>query len=155
MVSTQSTQSKLAAFLAVVTSEENDYFLRSFEALGVPKQEWQSAELGPVGQRFAEVMSGTVRNGGYEGALTVLLAAEWCYLTWASAVADRRPARFYLREWIELHANPEFRSFVDWLRAETDRRGGALAPDRQDELAGLFRQMMELEGAFFDAAYQD
>lgn len=148
-------QSKLSAFLAAVTSEENDYFLRSFEALGVAPEEWRSAGPGPVGQRFAEVMSAASRDGGYEGALTVLLAAEWCYLTWAEAVANRRPARFYLREWIELHANPGFRAFVDWLRAEADRRGAALPPLRQEALANLFRQMMELEAAFFDAAYRD
>ncbi len=147
-------QSSLAAFLAAVTSEENDYFLRSFEALGVPEAEWQSAGPGQIGQAFGEVLAEAAEDGSYESALVVLLAAEWCYEAWAGAVADKQPARFYLREWIELHANPAFKAFVGWLREDMDRRGPAMPPTRQDELARLFRRMMELEEAFFDDAYK-
>ena len=148
-------KSKLSAFLATVTSEENDYFLRSFTALEVEEAEWQSAELGQAGAAFREVMLGAARDGSYEELLAVLLPAEWCYLTWAQAAGDAAPERFYLREWIELHNVPAFEAFVAWLREEMDRRAAGLTPQRQAVLAALFRDMMELEVEFFDEAYDE
>ena len=145
-------KSRLAAFLAAVTSEENDYFLRSFDALGVDAETWRAAPLGPTASAFREVMLGAAVDGGYEEILAVFLPAEWCYLSWAKAVAGQTPARFYLKEWIELHDNPGFEAFVTWLREEMDRRGPPLAAERQERLAGLFRRMMALEVAFFDEA---
>ena len=145
-------KTRLAGFLAAVTSEENDYFLRSFAALGVSEAEWRAAAPNPVTRRFGEVMLGAAR-AGYAEALAVLLPAEWIYLSWARGAGARRPARFYLSEWIEIHAIPEFDAFVAWLRAEVDRVGPALAPRRQAHLSALFREIAELEVAFFDAAY--
>lgn len=145
-------KTRLAGFLAAVTSDENDYFLRSFEALGLAEADRKQAEAAPVTRRLGDLMLGAARDG-YAECLAVLLPAEWIYLSWASAVADRKPARFYLREWIDLHADPGFAAFVGWLREEMDRHGAAAAPERQDRLAGLFREMAELEVAFFDAAY--
>ncbi len=123
--------SRLAGFLAAVTSEENDYFLRAFEALGVAEAAWSAAEPDPVIARFGEVMLGAARGGGYPEFLAVLLPAEW----------------------IALHTLPEFEAFVAWLREETDRHGPTLAPERQARLAALFTEITELEVAFFDGAY--
>ena len=147
-------KSRLAAFLASVTSEENDYFLRSFEALGVEAEVWRNAPLGPTASAFREVMLGAAEDGGYEEVLAVFLPAEWCYLSWAKGVAGQAPERFYLKEWIELHDNPDFEAFVAWLRDEMDRRGPGLPTERQERLAGLFRSMMALEVAFFDEAFE-
>jgi thiaminase/transcriptional activator TenA len=85
--------------------------------------------------------------------LSVLSAAEWSYLTWAKACPDERPRQFWLSEWIELHAIPPFEAFVTWLRHETDRVGAAADEETRRIMAGNFRRMMELEEAFFDAAY--
>ena len=145
-------KTKLAGFLAAVTSEENDYFLRSFAALGVFEADWRAAAPNPVTRRFGEVMLGAASEG-YAEALAVLLPAEWIYLSWARGAGDRRPARFYLSEWIEIHAIPEFAAFVAWLRAEVDRLGPTLTPRRQEHLSALFQEIVDLEVAFFDAAY--
>jgi thiaminase/transcriptional activator TenA len=150
--------SRLAGFLAGLTSEENDYFLRSFEALGVAEATWSAAEPDPVIARFGEVMLGAAPSyakpgGGYPEILAVLLPAEWIYLSWAMAHKDAAPERFYLAEWIALHTLPEFEAFVNWLRDETDRHGPKLAPERQERLAVLFNEIAELEVAFFDGAY--
>ncbi len=123
-------KTKLAAFLAAVTSEENDYFLRSFQALGVSKEDWSTATSNHATRRFGEVMLGAAREG-YAEALAVLLPAEWVYLTWASAAGETRPKRFYLAEWIDIHAIPEFEAFVAWLRSEMDRAGDGLSPARR------------------------
>ncbi len=151
--------SRLAGFLAAVTSEENDYFLRSFAALGVAEATWRAAEPDPVIARFGEVMLGAApsysKRGGYPEILAVLLPAEWIYLSWAMAHKDAAPERFYLAEWIALHTLPEFEAFVNWLREETDRHGPQLPPERQERLAELFTEITELEVAFFDGAYAE
>ncbi len=144
---------QLAAFLAMLTSEENDYFLRSFAALGVPPEEYLSAAQGPVTRDFAATMVGAARDGAYEDGLACIVCAEWVYLTWGRREAEKpRPARFYLAEWIDLHAVPAFQDFVGWLRAELDRRGPGLTPAAQHRVADLFTRMCRLERAFFDAA---
>ena len=146
-------KSKLSAFLAAVTGEENDYFLRSFAALGVDESVWSAATPTPVTRGFEEVMMGAAGSGTYEEVMASLLPAEWIYQSWATPLAEVQPARFYLREWIELHAIPPFQAFVGWLREETDRVGEALPAERQAVMAGRFRAIAKLEVAFFDSAY--
>ncbi len=142
----------LAGFLSLLTGDENDYFERAFTALGIPVPERGSVEAAPATRAFADLM-GEAAKDGYAEVLGVLLAAEWIYLTWALARREYKPQRFYLREWIELHAEAGFEHFVGWLRDQVDTLGPALTPQRQRRVDGLFRRMAELEVAFFDAAY--
>ncbi|MEM7224178.1 MAG: TenA family protein [Pseudomonadota bacterium] len=146
-------KSRLAAFLAAVTGDENHYFLRSFEALGVDESAWREAEPNPVTGALEEVMMAAGRSGDYAKCLSVLLPAEWIYLSWAQAASGPAPARFYLKEWIDLHVDPSFAAFVGWLRTELDDHGGAAEVTRKGELEALFRRVAELEVAFFEAAY--
>ena len=144
---------RFAGFLAAITDEENDYFLRSFEALGVSEAEREGTALLPPIQTFADLMLDAARSGAYEEVLAVIVPAEWVYLTWAQAATQPYPARFYLREWIELHDNPAFADVVGWLRLELDRVGADLPQERQAAVSERFRRLVELEVAFFDAAY--
>ena len=145
---------RLGTFLGTLTSEENDYFERSFDALDVPEADRVDPERAPVTEAFEDLLGRAAGEGGYEETLAVLLPAEWCYLAWASEVADANPGAFYLAEWIDLHATEDFESFVEWLRGELDRTGPELSPRRQGRVARHFRRTMALEVAFFDAAYE-
>lgn len=145
---------RLAEFLAVVGTDENDYFERSFDALGVPPEERESPELTPTTRAFVDLV-GRARTGGYAEALAVFVPAEWVYREWATrAAGGKRPARFYLAEWVDLHANEEFDAFVDWLRGQLDAVGPDLSSRRERRVDALFRRTVELEAAFFDAAYE-
>lgn len=144
---------RLSHFLAAVTSEENSYFQRSFDTLGVVERDRTAPQLKPPTRDFHEIMREASEAGGYEEALAVLVVAEWSYLGWATAVKDRTPSRFYLREWIELHSGDDFRDFVDWLRGQLDAHGPALPAGRLEAVARLFARAVRLEKAFFDAAY--
>ncbi|MBO6892083.1 MAG: TenA family protein [Roseibium sp.] len=147
-------KSRLSGFLALLTSEENDYFLRSFEALGVDPETYEAAAQGPVTRAFSDLLLKSSGNGTYEEGLACLLCAEWTYLTWGQREARQpRPGQFWLAEWIDLHAVPGFENFVNWIREEMDRVGTALAAEAQENLAQLFRQMSALEQAFFEAAW--
>jgi thiaminase/transcriptional activator TenA len=139
---------RFAAFLETLTSDENDYFERSFDALDGDSE----ADTDEVTRAFIDLLERAGREGGYAETLAVLVPAEWVYETWATGI-DGRPEAFYLDEWIALHANPAFVDFVGWLRAELDREGAAAAPRRQRRLDRLFRRTVELERAFFEAAY--
>ncbi len=61
----------------------------------------------------------------YAAALSVLVVAEWLYLDRGSRAPKPLPDNFVHAEWITLHDNPDFRDFVDFLRAELDRIGPA------------------------------
>ncbi|MDX1745302.1 MAG: TenA family protein [Halobacteriales archaeon] len=146
---------ELSGFLATLTSEENDYFERAFDALEVPEADRTDPPLAPATRNFRTLIKRASYGGGYAETLAVLLPAEWVYREWAIRAADSTPDRFYLGEWIDLHATPTFESFVDWLRTELDREGEALSVRRQGRVDDLFSNTVELEVAFFDAAYTE
>ena len=62
-----------------------------------------------------------------------------------------RCPNFVHSEWITLHDNPDFRGFVDFLRAELDRIG----PAEADLCRDFFRRAVALEFSFFEDAYAD
>lgn len=149
---TMTEKRRLIEFLDAITSDEDEYFRRSFEALGVPEDDYANPDRAPATVAFEDLLERAGREGGYAETLAVLVPAEWIYLEWASDV-EEPPEQFYYAEWIELHAIPSFRSFVEWLRAELDRVGPTLSPRRQQRIADLFERVVGLEAAFFDAAY--
>eukprot|EP00236_Picocystis_salinarum_P006278 CAMPEP_0113930502 /NCGR_PEP_ID=MMETSP1159-20121227/5980_1 /TAXON_ID=88271 /ORGANISM="Picocystis salinarum" /LENGTH=149 /DNA_ID=CAMNT_0000931281 /DNA_START=93 /DNA_END=543 /DNA_ORIENTATION=+ /assembly_acc=CAM_ASM_000767 len=137
----------LATFLADVTSQENDYFLRSFEALGVRLEQWENETPSQATMGFQNLIQEATSDACHYGeALSTLLAAEWSYLTWATSLGTKRPEAFYFAEWIDL-------MIVGWLREETDRVGREADLELQEKMTGRFCSMMELEVAFFDDAY--
>lgn len=159
---TMDAKSSLVDFLGTLTDDEDDYFARSFDALGVPESEYGDPDPTTATQSFENLLERAAREGGYAETLAVLVPAEWVYLEWASAAADREadggsggapPERFYLAEWIDLHAIAPFEAFVGWLRRELDREGAAASGRRQRKLERLFARTAALEVAFFDAAY--
>ncbi|MBO6784225.1 MAG: TenA family protein [Alphaproteobacteria bacterium] len=150
-------KSRFAGFLGVLTSEENDYFLRSFDAFGAPPPSFDNPVSHPVVDGFAGLMARQRAAGTYLDILTVLVPVEWVYLQWASdAVAGNRPMpeRFYLSEWITLHAEPAFSDFVTWMRAELDREADRADPDVRARAEVAFVEALKLESAFFAASYE-
>ncbi len=145
----------LAQFLAMVTSDENTYFLRSFEALGVPESDQRHPALAPVTAGFAGLMGEATHGGTYARVLAVLLPVEWVYMTWGVAEQAKTPDQFYYREWIDLHHGAYFEGFVGWMRSELDRIGPELPAVEQMVLADLFARAIDLEVDFFETPYAD
>ena len=132
----------------VVSGEENTYFLRAFAALGIDEADRMAPDAAPT-RAFKALMRDAAASGRYVAALSALCVAEWLYLDWAAAAPRPLPPRFVHAEWITLHDNPDFRTFVDVLRAELDRVGPAEAELARD----VFERAVAIEAAFFDAAY--
>ncbi len=150
-------KTRFAQFLGVLTDEENDYFLRSFEAFGQPAPTFDNPLKHPVLDDFAGLMDRQRAAGSYLDILAVLVPVEWVYLSWASDAVARgaaMPERFYLSEWITLHALPDFRDFVEWMRAEFDREAAAADDTSRQRAEAAFVDALALEARFFDAAFE-
>ncbi len=144
---------RLSHFLAMITSDENTYFVRALDALGVPEAERVSPPIIPVVRDFQALMAEAAETRLYAGALSVLAVAEWLYLSWAERHEGPLPPDFVHAEWITLHDNPFFRDFVGWLREELDRSAATLMPAQRTLCESLFRRAVALERGFFDSLY--
>ena len=80
----------------------------------------------------------------------MFVVAEWLYLDGASRAPQPLPDNFVHAEWIALHDNPNFRGFVDFLRAQFDR-----IDPIDGSVPRLFRRAVALELSFFETAYTD
>jgi thiaminase/transcriptional activator TenA len=140
---------RFGRFIGMVSGGENSYFLHAFQALGVTEgRRAADPDMQPtIG--FNAIMRAAAATRSFAAALSVLVVAEWLYLDWASRAPQPLPGKFVHAEWIRLHDNPDFRGFVDFLRAELDRVG----PAQPDLCRDLFGRAVALELAFFEAAY--
>ncbi|MDL5154935.1 TenA family protein [Actinomycetospora termitidis] len=129
----------VARQLGLVAGDEDDYFTRALARLDAAGP----VEPLPPTAGFLTLMESARRSGEYATIMTVLLVAEWLYLDWADR-PDPAPTDWLHAEWIELHRGPAFAAWVALLRTEVDRVGA-------DE--AVFARAVDLERAFFDAAY--
>ena len=148
-------QTRLAAALQGLTTDQLAWFRRVFDALGVSDDQRIVADPPPAVSAFRDGMSSLAAHGTYEEILAGIAAAEWMYLTWSRTAHARRPSDPVCGEWIALHVTPPFTDQVDWLLDELDRLGPELAPVRQHKLAAAFRRTLILEIGFHDAPYAD
>jgi thiaminase/transcriptional activator TenA len=140
---------RFGRFIGLMSGEENTYFLRAFEALGITADRRATDPDTQPTAGFKAIMREAAETRSYAAALSVLVVAEWLYLDWASRAPKPLPGNFVHAEWITLHNNAEFHGFVDFLRAELDRVGPA-----QEELCrDFFPRAVALELSFFEAAY--
>jgi thiaminase/transcriptional activator TenA len=144
---------RFSRFLAMVTSDENTYFLRAFDELGVAQKHRTAPPLSAQTKAFQDLMAESAASRDYPLCLSVLVVAEWLYLSWADRPGATLPQRSIHAEWITLHNNPAFAEFVGWLRAELDRTGPLLDAQIQAHCADIFGRAVALERAFFDHAY--
>ena len=142
---------RFGRFAGMISSDENTYFLRAFEALDVsPAQRVEAKDTVPTAG-FKAIMQEAAATRSYAAALAVLNVAEGLYLDWASKAAKPLPGNFVHAEWITLHDNPAFAEFVAFLQAELDRVGPQAAALSRD----FYARTVALELAFFDAIYDE
>lgn len=140
--------------LGFFASDENDYFQRSFDALGVPERDRLAPDLAIATRAFDAVMRRAADSRSYAAALAVLIVAEWLYLDWATRPDADPPActRPEHLEWVDLHRGAEFTAWVDWLRSRLDAHEPT-DPDEHALVTRLFQQAVRAEWGFFDAPY--
>lgn len=141
---------RYGTFLLAVLEGEDRFFRETFDLLGIPEAVWRRPELAPATVGIGRTLLAAAAGGSYAEALAAFLAGEWVYRDWATPVKDRPPAYPPYREWIRLHSDPDFSSFVDWLRAELD--GLDLSPAEDARAQAAFVHIVRWEGLFWDVA---
>lgn len=141
---------RLSQFIGEVAGDENTYFLRSFEELGVTEEQRDNTPDTAACTGFTGLMREAAETRSYAAALGVLVVAEWLYLDWATKAPKKRPESFVHNEWIELHDYPEFHDLVEFLRSEVDRVG----PDNREVVEEYFGRAVALELDFFNNSYE-
>ena len=140
---------RLSKFAGEIAGDENTYFLRCFETLGVTEHQRESMPDTEATTGFKRLFLDAAASGSYAAILSVLMVCEGLYLDWASKAPAKRPESFVHHEWITLHDYPEFRELVDFLRRELDRVG----PSDAQAAREFFSRAVELEQQFFDESY--
>lgn len=144
-------RSRLAGFLNRLISNENDYFERSFAALGVSPEEYNAKQPNTVSRAIGATLLSTAGKGHYVDGLATLLALEWIYHEWAKREAAKpQPERFYLADLIAHHTSEEQQAFLSWLKREVNVLGAEERESRQKEISESFAHICELEADFFD-----
>ena len=86
---------RFGRFIGMVSAEENTYFLRAFEALGVTETRRAADPDTHPTIGFKAIMREAADTRSYTAALSVLVVAEWLYLDWASRAPQRcRPISY-------------------------------------------------------------
>lgn len=140
--------------LGMFASDENTYFVDSFDALGVPEQQRSTPQLSDATAAFDALMREALHSRSYAQVLAVLLVAEWLYLDWATRPDAGDSGRPEHLGWIDLHRGPAFTTWVDWLRAQLDAHEPTDDGERR-VVESVFARAVRCELAFFDAAYHD
>lgn len=140
--------------LGTFASDENTYFVDSFDALGVPEQQRSTPQLSDATAAFDALMREALHSRSYAQVLAVLLVAEWLYLDWATRPDAGDSGRPEHLGWIDLHRGPAFTTWVDWLRAQLDAHEPTDDGERR-VVESVFARAVRCELTFFDAAYHD
>lgn len=140
----------LGRFIGMISSDENDYFLRSFEALGITEKERVERPDCEPTKGINAIMLEAARSGSYPAMIAVLAVAEGVYFDWGIKAPQPYPDNFIYTEWITLHNNDYFAGFVAFLRGELDRVG----PKERTICSDFFNRMVRLEVDFFNAVYE-
>jgi thiaminase/transcriptional activator TenA len=152
--STPADQDHLIGVLQALAGEQEAYFARTFEGLGLPAAPLAWSGLPPAARGLGEGVLEIAASSPFPVILSAMLGAEWMYLTWCEAAYAQAPQRAAAADWIGLHVEAGFREQVGWLRRRLDELGPALDPATREACAAAMGRVLELEIAFHDAPYE-
>lgn len=143
---------RFAKQLGFLEADEDGYFQKAFQELGVKEKDYLHVTLHPVTRDFQKLMYSAVDSSDYAQLLVMLVIAEGLYLDWGSKDLPL-PKRYVHQEWINLHKGPLFEEWVQFLVDELNRVAGNRAD--HTELQKRWNQAVSLELAFFDLGYNE
>ena len=143
---------RFAKQLGFLEADEDGYFQKAFQELGVKEKDYLHVTLHPVTRDFQKLMYSAVDSSDYAQLLVMLVIAEGLYLDWGSKDLPL-PKRYVHQKWINLHKGPLFEEWVQFLVDELNRVAGNRAD--HTELQKRWNQAVSLELAFFDLGYDE
>lgn len=141
----------LIAVLDALANEQIAYFERTFASRGIDASSFDTSI--PEVEAFRVGMLDIARRGGFLDTVAAMFAAEWMYWTWSKEAASRPISDPLLKEWVDLHVDPNFAAQAQWLKNELDIAGETLEEDEKARLSKIFGRAMQLEIDFHDAPY--
>ena len=141
----------LIGVLDALANQQIAYFEKTFAARAIDPARYDTGRADVAA--FREGMLAIARDGGFLDTIAAMFAAEWMYWTW-STEADRTDISDpLLKEWVRLHAEPEFEAQARWLKAVLDEAGETMDPAERKRLSTIFGRAQRLEIDFHEAAY--
>ncbi|KAL7442661.1 hypothetical protein ACHAXM_011987 [Skeletonema potamos] len=141
-------------FLSIITGKENTYFERSFEVLGCSKEERAKIPDEDVTKGFVSLMREVSSEGTLGEILSVLVVAEWSYLSWGEKVLPiTNRDEFLTYEWVDLHSGDYFNDVVAYLRGLLDKEGTLINEEGKENCKAVFLKAIQFEEDFFEMAY--
>lgn len=145
-----SSRLRFSHFAGFIAADENTYFVRACEKLGVTEESKAAMPDNEATKGFKDLMEQAADTRNYAAILSVLYVAEALYYDWGRRAPKPLPEDFVYAEWITLHDYPGFRELVEFLGDELNRVG----PSDREIAAQYFTKAVKLEKQFFDQAYQ-
>lgn len=146
-------QVHLIGILQGLAGSQDLFFTRAFETLAPALDPTIPATWPEGALALSHGAKAIAENGSYDEILSMMLAAEWMYLTWCRA-ADGKVEASVAADWIALHVEPKFETQVTWLKKTINRRGQTQSEEAQEICARTFGRMLDLEIMFHDAPYE-
>jgi thiaminase/transcriptional activator TenA len=86
--------------------------------------------------------------------LSVLVVAEWSYLSWGEKVLPiTNRDEFLTYEWVDLHSGDYFNDVVAYLRGLLDKEGTLINEEGKENCKAVFLKAIQFEEDFFEMAY--
>ncbi len=141
----------MISVLDALANQQIAYFEKTFAARGIDPGAHDTGR--PEVAAFCDGMLAIAHDGGFLDTVAAMFAAEWMYWTWSKAANERTISDPLLKEWVALHAEPEFEAQARWLKAVLDEAGLRLDPAERARLSAIFGRAQQLEIDFHEAAY--
>ncbi|WP_416066979.1 TenA family protein [Rhizobium sp. ZK1] len=141
----------LIGVLDALANQQIAYFEKTFAARGIDPSRYDTGRADVAA--FRDGMLAIARDGGFLDTIAAMFAAEWMYWTWSTAANSTAIGDPLLKEWVKLHAEPEFEAQARWLKAVLDEAGETMAPAERTRLSAIFGRAQRLEIDFHEAAY--
>jgi thiaminase/transcriptional activator TenA len=141
----------LIGVLDALANQQIAYFEKTFAARGIDPSRHDTGR--PDVAAFRDGMLAIARDGGFLDTIAAMFAAEWMYWTWSTAANSTAISDPLLKEWVKLHAEPEFEAQARWLKAVLDDAGETMDSAERKRLSAIFGHAQRLEIDFHEAAY--
>jgi thiaminase/transcriptional activator TenA len=141
----------LIGVLDALANQQIAYFEKTFAARGIDPARYDTSRADVAA--FRDGMLAIARDGRFLDTIAAMFAAEWMYWTWSSEANRTGISDPLLKEWVRLHAEPEFEAQARWLKAELDEAGKNMDAAERARLSGIFGRAQRLEIDFHEAAY--
>lgn len=142
---------RLIASLDALANQQMPYFEAVLIQRGIKPDAALQAQ--PRVVAFNEGMLAIARHQSFSAIITAMFAAEWMYWSWCTAIGAAPISDPMLRDWVAMHAAPEFTAQANWLRKRVDTLGEDMADAERDAMARIFGQVQRLEIDFHYAPY--